>query len=343
MGIALKEIIISKEISLSDLKGKVLAVDTYNMLYQFLTTIRSRDGSLLTDGSGNVTSHLIGLFGRLTNFMGSGLKPLFVFDGKPPDLKMMEQKRRSELKKEAKKEYDIAKERQDIESMKKYASRTTRLTPEMVVEAKEFIGLLGLPVVQAKSEGEAQAAYIVSQNNAYASVSQDFDTLLYKTPMLIRNLSIAGKRKMTNKLGFIAVKPELINLSENLNHLGIDNDQLIALSMLIGTDYNIGGIKGIGPKKALGLVKQYNKNYAEMFKAVKWDDHFDYGWEDVYYLFKNMPVEKDYSIKFITPKFDKIIEFLCEKHDFDKERVEKTLDKISDAKDIKQKGLGDFF
>ncbi|MBT4540291.1 flap endonuclease-1 [Candidatus Woesearchaeota archaeon] len=343
MGIAIKDILISKEISIPDLRNKTLAVDSFNMLYQFLTTIRARDGSLLTNQNGDVTSHLIGLFSRVTNMMEQGLKLAFVFDGTPPQLKRHEQQRRAELKKEAKKEYEIAKQREDIDGMRKYASRTTKLTKDMVSDAKELISYLGLPIIQAKSEGEAQAAYLVKQKHAFATISQDFDTLLHGSDYLVRNLSIAGKRKRTNKLGYITVKPELINLSDNLNHLGVDQDQLIALSMLIGTDYNIGGIKGIGPKKAITLVKQHNKDYNEMFKSVKWNDYFDYDWEDVFYLIKNIPIEKNFDIKFTSPDFNKITEFLCEKHGFEKERVEKTLNKIANSKDIKQKGLGDFF
>ena len=343
MGVALKEIITSKEIGLPDLKNKVLAVDSYNLLYQFLTTIRTRDGSLLTDSSGNVTSHLIGLFSRVTSFMNQGLKPVFVFDGKPPALKQKERQRRAELKEGARKEYEVAKQRDDIKAMKKYASRTTKLTSDMVSDAKKLLTLLGLPVIQAKSEGEAQASYLVKQHDAFACVSQDFDALLYGSTNLVRNLSIAGKRKKTNRLGYVTIKPEMINLAENLNHLGIDNDQLIVLSMLVGTDYNIGGVKGIGPKKAIAFVKQYNKNYGELFKAAKWAEFFDVDWEEIFYLFKKMPVEKDYSLVFTQPKFDKIIELLCEKHDFEAERVEKTLNTLAQSKDIKQKGLGDFF
>lgn len=343
MGIAIKDILVSKEISIESLKGKTLAIDTFNLLYQFLTTIRSPDGSLLTDRSGNVTSHLIGLFSRTTNFMENGLKVVFVFDGQAPALKKEERARRAELKAEAKKEYEIAKEREDLVAMKKYASRTTRLTPQMINDAKELISLMGLPIVQAASEGEAQAAYLVKQGDAYASVSQDFDTLLYGTPYLIRNLSIAGKRKKTNKLGYVTIKPEMLTLSENLNHMGIDQDQLIALSIIVGTDYNYGGIKGLGPKKALSLVKQHGHNFDALFKAAKWDDHFDHSWEEIFELFKNMPVEKNPVIKFNAPKIDRITEFLCEKHDFDKERIAKGLEKISDLADTKQKGLCEFF
>jgi len=343
MGLAIKEILVSKEIDVGDLKGKVLAIDSFNLLYQFLTTIRGPDGSLLTDRSGNVTSHLVGLFSRTTNFMQQGLKPVFVFDGVAPLLKQQERERRAQIKQEAKREYEIAKEREDIEAMKKYASRTTKLTSEMIEDAKQLISMMGLPIVQAASEGEAQAAYIAKQKDAYACVSQDFDSLLYATPYLVRNLSIAGKRKKTNKLGFVTVKPELYSYTENLSHLGFTQDQLIALSILVGTDYNVGGIKGIGPKKAIALVKEHKSNFDKLFEAVKWKEYFEYGWQDVFETFKTMPVNKDYSLKFTPPKQDKIMEFLCEQHDFEKERIKSSLDKLSQSGDIKQKGLGDFF
>ena len=343
MGLAIKDLVVSEEIELKDLGSKKLAIDTFNMLYQFLTTIRARDGSLLTDSKGAVTSHLIGLFSRITNFLNNGLKPVFVFDGEPPKLKMQERQRRAKIKAEAKQEYEIAKQREDIELMRKFASRTTKLTSDMIADAKELIALFGLPIVQAKSEGEAQAAFLVRRGDCYATISQDFDTLLHGSTRLVRNLSIAGKRKKTNKLGYITVKPELITLTDNFNHLAIDTEQLIALAMLVGTDYNIGGIKGIGPKKALTLVKQYQGNLKGLFGFVKWDDFFPYSWEDVFYLIKDMPVSEDYTINFTSIDRQGIMEFLCDKHEFDTERVTRTLDKLTKAQDNQQKGLGEFF
>jgi len=342
MGIALKDLIISKEIELSDLSGKILAVDSYNMLYQFLTTIRGRDGTLLMDSSGNITSHLVGLFARVTKLMQQGLKLVFVFDGKAPDLKKKERERRKELKIAAAKDYDDAVKREDIDAMKKYASRMTRLTPDLVDEAKLLINSLGLPIVDAPSEGEAQASYMVKSGDCHASVSQDFDSLIHQTPLLVKNFSIAGKRKKTNKLSYETIKPELKNLTDNLNNLGIDQDQLIALSILVGTDYNIGGVKGIGPKKAINLVKEYGSDFDKMFKSVDWK--FEFPWTDVFYTIKKMPVSSDYNLKFCDVNVDKLKELLVEKHDFSMERVNNTIDKLmKQAESKKQKGLGDFF
>jgi len=344
MGVAIVDLLKPKEISFNDLKGKIVAVDAFNMLYQFLTTIRQADGTPLKDSKGNITSHLIGLFSRTTNLMSKGIKIVFVFDGEVPELKRSERERRETLKEEALKEYEIAKEREDIAAMKKYASRTTKLTPDMVDEAKALIKALGLPIIQAPGEGEAQAAYMVKKGNIFALVTQDIDGLMFGAPRLVRNLNITRKRKSHNKLAYQTVKPELIVLSETLNELGIDHEQLIVLGMLVGTDYNIGGIKGIGPKKALDLVKKFGSNFDALFEEVKWNKYFEYSWKDVFNLFKNAKVTDDYELKWNEPDENKIIEILVNKHEFSIERVENTIKKfIKSKEERKQKALNDFF
>jgi len=343
MGTQIKCLLKSNEISLNDLNNKTLVIDSYNLLYQFLTTIRSRDGSLLMDSKGNITSHLVGLFSRTTRLMQSNIKLIFVFDGKPPKLKEIERQRRKDVKIYAEKKYEKAVEEENIEEMKKYASRTTRLTESIIEESKKLISALGLPIVQALSEGEAQAACIFKNKDADYCVSQDFDSLLFGSPKLVRNLSIIGKRKKSG-LSYTTVSPELIDLSENLNNLGIDQNQLIALAMLVGTDYNIGGVKGIGPKNALKLVKKHKSNFDALFKEIRWNDFFDYPWEEVYDLFKKIPLNLDYQIKWEKPNKEEVINLLVKEHDFAIERVEPILDKLLKHKENKQqKGLGDFF
>jgi len=344
MGIAFKDLLISKEISIDEMKNKVLVVDSYNLLYQFITTIRSRDGSLLTDSKGNVTSHLIGIFSRTAKLLEKGLKLVFVFDGKPPKLKDAEREKRKTLKIEAEKKYQEALKEKDEEGMKKYASRTSRLTLEMVEEAKKLISAFGLPIVQAPSEGEAQAAYMTKKEGVFGVVSQDFDSLIHQAPKLIRNLSITGKRKLSSRLKYESVKPEMIDLAENLNHLGIDQNQLIVLAMLIGTDYNPGGIKGVGPKNALKLVKKHESDFDSLFNEAKWKEFFDFDWEEVYYLIKKMPTTDDYELKWKDINIDGVRELLVKEHDFSEERVSKTLEKLSKkGENKKQKGLGEFF
>lgn len=343
MGVKLFELVPAKEIELADLAGKTIAVDSSLFLYQFLSTIRQRDGTPLMDSKGRVTSHLTGLFNRTIKLMEKQINPVFVFDGKAPALKKKERERRASLKQEAATKYKIALEKKDVDKMKKYASRTSRLNPEMINEAKELVSALGLPVVQAPSEGEAQAAYLVKQGHAYAAASQDADSMLFGATRLVRNLAITGRRKKAGKLGFETVKPELITLQEVLNTLGIDNDQLIALSMIIGTDYNIGGIKGIGQKNGLKLVKKHGKNFDSLFKEAGWENNFEYSWEEVFNTIKYMPISEKYSLEQGKIEKEKIIKLLVDEHDFSQERVEGAIDKLMKSKEKKQqKGLAEW-
>ena len=343
MGVAFKDLIISKEIQLDDLKNKIIILDTYNILYQFLTTIRGIDGTPLMDSNGNITSHLVGLFSRTTNLMQRGIRPVFVFDGKHPDLKQREQERRNQVKLEAHKKFLEAQKREDKKEMKKYASRTTRLNKEMIEESKKLISALGLPIVQAPSEGEAQAAHMVKEKKGYALGSQDYDSLIHGATKLVRNLSISGRRKKGNTIGYETISPEIIDLSENLNHLGIDQNQLIVLAIIIGTDYNPGGIKGIGPKNALKLVKQHKKDFDSLFKEIKWSDNFDFQWTEVYNLIKKMPITDKYEIKWGNIEDEKINRLLIDEHDFSEQRVANTLKKLNKTTTGKQqKSLGDF-
>ena len=343
MGTQITNLLITEKTTIQKLANKTYAVDSFNLLYQFISTIRQRDGTPLKDSKGNVTSHLSGLFFRTTNLMQQGLKLIFVFDGKVPDLKRAERERRIALKEKAQKEYEQAIQDEDIELMNKFAKRTSKLTPEMVNQAKELLGYLGLPIVQAPYEGEAQAAYMAKKGDVYGVISQDSDSILFGAPNIIKNLTISGRKKSLGKLAYETIQPEIISLSENLNNLSLDQSQIIALGMLVGTDYNIGGIKGIGPKKAHDLVKKHGDNLDELFKEVKWDESFNYPWQDVYYLIKNMEASDEYDLSFGTIDKEKIIELLVNKHDFSKERVESAIEKIKSNVNNNQKGLGEFF
>ncbi|MBI2647509.1 flap endonuclease-1 [Candidatus Woesearchaeota archaeon] len=344
MGVALTELLLIKEIDLEFLRGRILVVDAPMWLYQFLSSIRQRDGTLLTDSKGNVTSHLMGLFTRISNLSQQNIKLAFVFDGEPPKLKYLTLEKRKEIKQEAEKKFEQAKEIADEELMKKYAARTSRLTDEMIDEAKKLIEAFGLPIVNAPSEAEAQAALIVKNEDAFAIATNDADALLFEAPKIVRNVNMVGKKKKTDKLAYETINPDLINLKENLKYIGINQEQLIALAMLIGTDYNNGGIKGIGPKTALKMVKKYGTNFEALFKEAKWSNFFDFSWQEVFDLIKNMPVNEQYKLKWTDLDEEKIIKLLCEKHDFSEDRVKGQIEVLVKEKQKKnQKGLSDFF
>jgi flap endonuclease-1 len=343
MGLAITEILTPKEISIEDLRNKTLAVDTYNLLYQFLSSIRQADGSLLMDSKGRVTSHLTGLFNRITRLMTYNMKFIFCFDGEVPKLKHRERERRKEVKIEAQKKYEEAAKEENLEDMKKFAARTSRLTSEMIEDAKELIKALGQCIVEAPSEGEAQASYIVKNGDADYVLSQDADCFIFQAPKLVKNLTISGKRKKPGAYAYDEVLPEVIYLKDVLEELGINQDQLIVLGILVGTDYNVGGIKGIGPKKALALIKKHGKDYDAIFKEAKWDEHFDFSWQEVFDVIKNMKVTENYKLKWEPVDREKVIDILVSQHNFSRERVENSLAKLEESTNKRQKGLGDFF
>lgn len=343
MGVKIFELVPKTELDLTDLKGKRLAIDTSLFLYQFLATIRQPDGAPLTDSRGRITSHLIGLFSRTTKLMQVGIKPCFVLDGKPPSLKKDEQIRRSELKAEAEAKYKIAVKEEDTDAMRKYAARTVRLSRDMVDEAVKLIEALGCPVVQGASEGEAQAAYLAKQGDVWASASQDADSLVFGTPRLVRNLAVTGKKKKPGQLAYVTVRPELVELKTVLSDLKISQEQLITLAMLVGTDYNYGGIKGIGPKKAMKIVTEH-ATPAAAFNAANWSDHFQTSWEDIFELFQHPAVNKAYALDWSAVNTGAVTKLLVDQHDFSAERVQKTLSDLqATASQRSQKGLGQFF
>lgn len=344
MGVSITELIPSKEIRLDDLSGEIIAVDASLFIYQFLATIRQRDGKPLMDSGGRETSHLSGLFQRTLKMIEKGIKPVYVFDGTASEFKNKERQQRAKIKKQAEKKYEEAVQKGDVEEMKKYAMRTSRLTPEIIKESKELLNAMGVPVIQAESEGEAQAAYMVKKGEAYAVASSDADSLLFGADRVVKNLAITGRRKKTKALTYQTIRPEMLELDKVLNSLGIDNDQFICLCMLVGTDYNPGGIKGIGPRKALDAIKKYKNNYDLMFKELKWDENFNFEWTEIFYLIKKMPVADDYNIEFGEINKQEVIRILVEEHDFSRDRIESSLKKLVESqKEKQQKGLGEFF
>lgn len=343
MGVAFGDLIEGKEVSIEELQGKIIAIDAMNMLYQFVTTIRQHDGTPLKDSSGNVTSHLTGLFSRCTKLMEKGLKLVFVFDGEMPPLKKLERERRQKLKEEATAAFAEAEASNNIEEMRKFASRSARVTTEMIEESKELLIALGIPVVQAPSEGEAQAAYMVSKGDCDFVASQDYDCLIYGAPKVVRNLSLSQKRKKINALTYKTILPEILDLNTVLKTLELNIDQLRALSMIIGTDFNIGGVKGLGPKKGLKIIKELKEPKA-IFEEIKFEENCGVPWSEVYDTIANMPHIDNYNLTWGDINEDKVKEILINKHNFSINRVNSGLEQVELAKKLSQQtNLGKFF
>ena len=325
MGVRLKEILEYEIIEVKNLQNKTFAIDAFNMIYQFLSSIRQADGSHLTDRKGNITSHLKGLFSRLVFFKKNNLKIIFTFDGTSNELKTKEKILREKKKEEAREKYEKAILENNLSDMKKYSQNLNYLTKEMLEEVKKLIELFGFVSIDSLSEGEAQGAQLLKEKKCSALISQDFDSLLFGANFLIRNLSISNKRKIPGTSIYKDVPIEFYNLQKNLEKLNINQKQLITIAILCGTDFNPLGIKGIGPKTALKLVKE--NPIEKVFQIVKWEKHFDFSYKEIFEIFENPKVKKNEEVNFLEMEKEKIINFLGEK-DFDKESIKNSLSKI---------------
>ena len=327
MGINLAEIIVKNTISLNSLSGKLVAIDAFNAIYQFLSSIRQEDGTPLQDFKGNVTAHLSGLYYRTARLLENGIKPIYVFDGQVPEFKRKTRIKREETKKAAEEKWKKALEEERYEDAKKFAKATSRLTEKMIDESKVLLRGMGIPVIQAPSEGEAQASQMVLNGEAYAAASQDYDSLLFGSTRLVRNISITGKRKVPRQNRFIIIEPEEISLNETLKQLEISREQLIMLGLLVVTDFNE-GVPRIGPKTAHKIVKGKNFEYVKKYVKEKYTYEFEGNIDEVFEFFLNPPYEKTEKQKWGNVNSEEIKKLLCEEHDFSEERIDRVLERM---------------
>ncbi|MGA1792635.1 MAG: flap endonuclease-1 [Thermoplasmatota archaeon] len=339
MGVKLGDLVVKRAIREGELEGKVVGMDAYNILYQFVASIRTPEGFPLTDSSGNVVSHLKGLFNRTSSLVSDGVRPVFIFDGKPHELKKGTLELRRERKEKARMDWEKALEEGDLETARTKAQQTSRLSDEMVDDAKRLLDLMGMPWIQAPGEGEAQASYMAGKGDVYGASSQDFDSLLFGCPLLIRNLAVTGRRKLPGKRVWINVEPEVVDLTGTLTDLGISREQLIDMAIMMGTDFNE-GVKGIGPKKALALITEYGS--LEQVAKEKRIPLLE--WDQVRSIFMKPLVTDDYSLDFGESDRDALISFLVDEREFGRAGVEKTLDQMgSFTKSPSQSSLDAFF
>ncbi|MGA7043634.1 MAG: flap endonuclease-1 [Nitrososphaeraceae archaeon] len=326
MGLDLKPLVEPYPIAISELSDKVVAIDAYNAIYQFLATIRGPTGELLTNANGDVTSHLSGLFYRNINLLADNIKLIYIFDGKPSPLKSKEIERRRQIKQEASERYHEALAEGRFEDARKYSQATSVLTAKMVEESKKILTLLGIPCVQATSEGEATAAYITKQGTAFTCASQDYDSILFGASKLTRNLTISGRRKIPNKKTYIDVEPEIIEHQRVLDQTKLTHEQLVDVGILIGTDYNPEGFSGIGPKTALKLIREYGKlENIEKIKHVLYDIQY----QEIRDIFLKPEVPKVDNIQFNKVNHTSIIDFLCVEKSFSADRVNGAIEKLN--------------
>jgi len=326
LGVDLADIIPEQTITLDSLSNRTLAVDAYNALYQFLAIIRQPDGTPLKDRRGRITSHLSGLLYRTANLAEKGIRLAFVFDGKPPEMKEMEIHRRRRVKEEAKTHYERALKEGKLEEARTYAQATSSLKDLMVEDAKKLLDALGVAWVQAPSEGEAQAAFIASRGEVWGVASQDHDSLLFGAPRMVKNLAITGRRKLPRRDAYVEVEPKIIELIKVLDSLSLTREQLIDVGILIGTDFNPDGVKGIGPKTAAKLIREHGN--IENLKASDPKVATPTDTDSIRRIFLDPAVTTSYALKWSPADEQKVVDFLCKERDFSEDRVRKAVSKM---------------
>ena len=340
MGVDFGDSIPTDRLRLEDISGVTLALERYNTLYQFLALIRWMDRGHLKASQGRVTSHISGLFYRNINLLELGIKLVYVFDGKPPDLKMEEIRRRSEQRREAKDQYLRALKSGDVAQARKYAEASTVLRRDVVADAKALLDAMGIPWVDAPSEGEAQASTMAVEGSVNAVASQDHDSIVFGAPVLVRNVTISGKRRLPSKGITINVVPERISLSSVLSSTGLTREQLVDFAILLGTDFNPDGFEGVGPATALKYLKKYGsleeiKELSGPLEAV------DY--RAIRCLYLNAP-----STKGVVPQWgpmdrERVVSLLVGEHSFSRDRVEAAIARVQKTKVAQSETLERWF
>ncbi len=345
VGIDLGDVVVRRPVAAADYAGKRIAFDGWNILYQFLSSIRQPDGTPLMDREGRITSHLAGVLYRTSNLVEQGVKPIFVFDGPPHPLKKETLADRAERKVKAQGEYETALAAGDLEKARSKAQQTSRLTPPMVAEATELLGALGVPVVQAPGEGEAEAAWLCTQGKVHAACSQDYDAILFGAPRLVRNLNAAGRRKLPGKQVWVDVTPEEIDLAASLAALHVTREQLVDAALLVGTDFHP-GVKGIGAKKAValiqkegtleGLLDRLAANPSSAASAVEKAIVEQQGnlaqRAEVRRIFLAPLHAEPADLEGKAPDPSRVLDFMVAKHGFSAERVQTAVDKFVAAR-----------
>ena len=338
MGVDLGELVPAQTLSLEELSGKVVFLDGNNILYQFLAQIRRPDGTPLKDEQGRVTSHLSGVLYRTANLAEAGILPVYVWDGTPPEAKAEEIQRRRERREEAREAAEQAREEGDLETARAKASQSSRLTQEMIDQADDLLDRLGIPTLQAAGEGEATAAEAVKDGEAFALVTQDYDSLLFGTPRVVRNLTSTQKRKVPGKDEYRQVEPEIVRLEQVLDELDVTREQLVTVAILMGTDFNE-GVEGIGPKRALDLVHEHETREAVAGAAGADPDLF----ADVAEIFLAPDVSEVPSPEFEPVDVEAVVSLLVEEHAFSEDRVRKAARRYEELDTSQRQGsLSDF-
>ncbi len=337
MGCNLKDLVSPNPIQLTDLAGERIAVDAFLTAYQFITSLRARgegkDGTYLRDSSGRPVSHLMGFLDRSAAMVEAGIDPVFVFDGRPHELKFETLASRKERRVNAVEKWKAAIEAEDWKAADKLGAQVVSYTPEMVQETQQMLDHLGIAWIEAPMEAEGAASVWCREGQVAGVASQDWDVLLYGSPVMVRNLTSHGTKKFGR-----TISAERIFLTELLEEHQITQEQLVDLGIMVGTDFHP-GIRGIGPKTGLKLIKEHGTIEAVCEAKEK---EIPERLNEIRELFMNHPISGELPPSGMVDE-DALRKFLIDERDFSERRVDRALDRMKGAGRMRTKGQSTLF
>jgi len=314
-----------KECEIKNYFGRKVAIDASMSLYQFLIAVRA-DGNMLTDDDGETTSHLVGMFYRTIRMVENGIKPVYVFDGKPPELKSGELEKRKELREKAEADLKKAEEAGVAEDVEKFNKRLVRVTSKHNEEAKKLLKLMGIPYVEAPGEAEASCAALVKAGKVFATASEDMDSLTFGSSVVLRHLTSSEAKKLPIKE---------LNLSKLLAELELSMEQFIDLCILCGCDYT-DSIKGVGYKRAMELIKKYGdiETILKNLDSNKYPAPEDWLYVEARRLFKEPDVvdAEKLELKWAEPDEEALVTFMCKEKNFSEDRIRSSSKRLAKAR-----------
>uniref|UniRef100_A0A8D0L9B3 Flap endonuclease 1 n=1 Tax=Sphenodon punctatus TaxID=8508 RepID=A0A8D0L9B3_SPHPU len=317
--------------------SRKVAIDASMSIYQFLIAVR-QGADMLQNEEGETTSHLMGMFYRTIRMMENGIKPVYVFDGKPPQLKSGELAKRTERRAEAEKQLQEAQEAGEEENVEKFSKRLVKVTKQHNDECKKLLTLMGIPYVEAPGEAEASCAALVKAGKVYAAATEDMDCLTFGSPVLMRHLTASEAKKLPI---------QEFHLNRILQDLDLTQEQFVDLCILLGSDY-CESIRGIGPKRAIELIKQHKsiEKITQQIDSKKYPLPENWLFKEARQLFLEPEVvgSEDVELKWGEPDEEGLILFMCEEKQFNEERIRNGIKRLSKSRQGSAQGrLDDFF
>uniref|UniRef100_A0A8D9A7E9 Flap endonuclease 1 n=2 Tax=Cacopsylla melanoneura TaxID=428564 RepID=A0A8D9A7E9_9HEMI len=316
--------------------GRKICIDASMSLYQFLIAVRS-EGNQLMSVDGEPTSHLMGTFYRTIRLVEHGLKPIYVFDGKPPNLKSKELNKRAERREDTEKQLAKAQEQGDAQEIDKFNRRLVKVGSNHVKEAKELLKLMGIPYIEAPCEAEAQCAAMVRAGKVYATATEDMDALTFGSKILLRHLTFSEARKMP---------VQEFHMDKVLEGLGLTYEEFIDLCILLGCDY-CESIRGIGPKRAIELIKEHRsiEKILEHIDTKKYIVPENWLYKEARQLFLEPDVAdpETVELKWTDPDEDGLVKYMCGDKNFAEDRIRNGAKKLLKARTGTTQGRLDSF